>query len=862
MSTFVRSSACEGRRPKHLASLRCPPRPDLVSRLLRDRQVARFIVAPDGFGKTSLAFGYAETVFSFRHVIWLNGKSPCFLRDLDAGALASGVGSVDDRCALVVMDDVPPLSHERSCALSAQIDDLLAAGCEVVVSCVPSCDSLGSLQRDRIRIGAADLLLAEGDAGGEGAADPGKRIAGLQPGSPLTALAFLKGIAREELPSEMALAMIVMLGLGEGSLDEMEAFGPCGGETVGMLAGDYPFLGIDERAASFKAPVFDPADIAAALPGMIDAAARCSHFETREGLARALADALLARCEGGRACALVGALCSRDGREAWLEGRRLPLAKQACLVPANDLSSLLGRSPKERKPSLEADDAWRCALLDDEDGACRHARRAAASADEIPQVMGLLVLARHGSGKEREQAAARLAGWTASPLPARGDPAAAQALWTRPLAGMSELASLPAREARRRWGAWRGEGAHPDALSIAAFWLFEDALRRRVGGADGEGRPPRRATGGADAALLSEAASHVALRLDGAGSGRPDAFASLAALAWEGLRRADGLKGARDPLQDPPSSQTVRDIEASVISQRREWRDRRLERERRRREYAATHPGSFLDGRFRPDGAAASRDPLLTVKLFGGLEVRIGDVRVDPAKLRRQKVKTLLALLVLGRGRDVSRDRLMEALWPDAPFDAARKNFYGIWSLLRAALSLPQGGCPYLIRQQNVCRLDGSLLRSDVADFDEACRALMFGRMDTDGWARLSTEIDERFSDELMPGERSTEAIDRMRAECRASLVDALVAAARRLVAEGRCQEGLWFARKALKRDGSREDAYTALMEAQIAAGQRAAALETYFACRRYLADELGIDPSLETMALYNGIIEAEEGLS
>ena len=32
-----------------------------------------------------------------------------------------------------------------------------------------------------------------------------------------------------------------------------------------------------------------------------------------------------------------------------------------------------------------------------------------------------------------------------------------------------------------------------------------------------------------------------------------------------------------------------------------------------------------------------------------------------------------------------------------------------------------------------------------------------------------------------------------------------------------------------------------------------------HFACRRYLADDLGIDPSAETMRLYRSIIEVEE---
>lgn len=161
MPTFLEAASCEGRRPKHLASLRCYSRPDLIARLLRDRQVARFVVAPDGFGKTSLAFGYADTVFSFQHVAWLNGRSPCFLRDLDAGVIAAGLRAADEKVALAVMDDLPPLGPERAAALSAQMDELLAAGCEVLACCAPSCDAFSALQRDRLKLDSADLLLAD-----------------------------------------------------------------------------------------------------------------------------------------------------------------------------------------------------------------------------------------------------------------------------------------------------------------------------------------------------------------------------------------------------------------------------------------------------------------------------------------------------------------------------------------------------------------------------------------------------------------------------------------------------------------------------------------------------------------------------
>ena len=48
-------------------------------------------------------------------------------------------------------------------------------------------------------------------------------------------------------------------------------------------------------------------------------------------------------------------------------------------------------------------------------------------------------------------------------------------------------------------------------------------------------------------------------------------------------------------------------------------------------------------------------------------------------------------------------------------------------------------------------------------------------------------------------------------------------------------------------------------MEAQISSNQRGGALETYFTCRRFLSEELGIDPSMKVMELYRSIIECEE---
>ena len=53
-----------------------------------------------------------------------------------------------------------------------------------------------------------------------------------------------------------------------------------------------------------------------------------------------------------------------------------------------------------------------------------------------------------------------------------------------------------------------------------------------------------------------------------------------------------------------------------------------------------------------------------------------------------------------------------------------------------------------------------------------------------------------------------------------------------------------------------RETGYRRLMQAHIAAGNRAEALRVYERCRRLLADELGTYPSPETEAVYRGLLE------
>ena len=937
MSEFLLRSACRGHRPPVGSSSRHVSRPALIARLLRERHVARFIVAPDGFGKTSLALEYADTVFSFEHVFWIDGKSPCFLRDVDVCCMASTLLAAEKKPFLAVIDDVPPLDPERAEKLSREIDALLDRDCEVLAACVPTCDSF-ERHRDRIKLSASDLLLCDEEldalrmpsaclAKPAETIPRSRRVAGLAWGPEDGRGAFLEAALQEELPGDVLLFLFLMLALQEGPLSDLEAFGPFDEASAAFLAEGYPYVGVDLREERFEAAPFSPEDLAVAFDGKLDLAAARSKQRDRDLLVVRAADALVSRRSFERACDLVRLLVSRPARASWLAERGEELLEGACLLPASRLYGSLVGGKGEKAARLEADEAVRCALLGDKAGACASARRVAgeAGAPLRERAVGALVVADCGDAPSRRRAgelleslvaaASSASGAPSSPaapaaaraLPARGtldvldavralptrasawagssegrdparDPEAACDPGLGPASGLAApaapslapccgpldwVAAASVRraldrscaEAAELWLSWRELGVCGGMSSFAASRVLRGAMARR-------GEEGLSAEGGAagGAALVPAPVERLGAIVRSVVSDGPEPMELSRAIVGGAFEEAcaAGLWSLRE--LDAQTSFEVRNIELSLFEQRRAQERLARDRAESLRAFCATHPDlvKLPAGQISPSGVVPL-EPMLTVKLFGGLEVRIGDDPVDPKRLRRKKTQTLLVLLVLNRGHEIPCKRLVALLWPESEPDKARNNFYTVWSELRRALTTPSGTCPYLIRRQQGVRLDPKLLRSDVDEMEEVCRKLLFKQPGFGGWSQLYEQVERQFSEDLVPGEVDNEAIDGIRIDYRNRLVDALVAASKRLVSAGEVQEGLWFARAALQRDRTREDAYAVLMAAQLASGQRAAALETYFSCRRFLTEELGIDPSVETVRLYREIIDSGE---
>ncbi len=872
MAEFVAASACNGCRPKHLRGRIQYQRSGLLSRMIKRRDVARFLIAPSGFGKTALALTYAEAIFGFRDVFWMSAKSPCFLRDVDRGSLVPTILSLSRPSSLVVFEDIEPLDASRVAVVSSCIDALLEHGLEVIVTMTPYARSLAERQLDCVCIEATDLLVSA-DELNDLSQDarytvPGNIPARSAEGMPAMVWDtqnavgdMLAAIVKDNPPTDTLARIFIMTVLIEGSLADVDTFaGEPRSDTLEEMENYYPFVGMCARDESFQACEFDIACITRAFGNRLERIAAHSPFSDVDTFIARLADVLLARGKGERACILVRESCNAAARFSWLASRGVALGAAGCLLPAHRLFECRSLRLTSHTASLFAGEAQRLAGLGMESQRNRITEQVLCKTSTPDDVrLRVALLAACGSSASlRDEAVDMLSGLAGGRF----------SLATSEAAAVLENA-FESDDCDEALGAAIVSIANDDAKLHTLLDVLNAAT----------------AVGEAYTALyifLLEAASlwwnreqtigildsvdSYFRRLDDTDASVGPGEVRLLTLR-DRLRANYPLKGRMHSV--PALRARIGAMDRKLFAQRSE-----LEQEQRRQAMDTTASEAHASRSIRKVseagfGASAATVstveavPTLHVRLFGGLDVSIGNVDIPAHMFSRQKVKTLLAILVLNRGRELVREHLAAQLWPNSSHKTAQRNYNTIWTTLRRALMLPgTDESPYLVRLQYSCKLDARFVSCDVYEFEEMCGRLMLEAPDSESWAAVDARVKELYRGELLPGENDDEFIKMYREECRMKYIDALVSAAQRLLDNKEMRSALWFAQAVVREEPTREDAYTLLMRAQIALGQRTAALETYFRCKRYLSEELGIDPSSETVSLYTSVIESDPGFA
>lgn len=235
----------------------------------------------------------------------------------------------------------------------------------------------------------------------------------------------------------------------------------------------------------------------------------------------------------------------------------------------------------------------------------------------------------------------------------------------------------------------------------------------------------------------------------------------------------------------------------------------------------------------------------LYIRMLGPFEVHCGDREIPPRAFGRRATRQLFKYLLLHRRRPVTREEIMEALWPDSEPRRAANVLKARLSLLRRVLQpdLREG------RPSAFLLARGGTLQFDTRsphwiDLDEFER--LAGRGEPSGLA----EALDLYRGDLLEEDRYEEWTLAERDRVRTMYLKALASLAS-LHEEGRRIEAsltLW--QRLVEHDPCAEQGYQGLIRCCLALGRRSDALRAFEQCRTRLRQELGVDPSPETQAL------------
>jgi DNA-binding SARP family transcriptional activator len=244
------------------------------------------------------------------------------------------------------------------------------------------------------------------------------------------------------------------------------------------------------------------------------------------------------------------------------------------------------------------------------------------------------------------------------------------------------------------------------------------------------------------------------------------------------------------------------------------------------------------------EAASDRRDKLPGVLLLGPLELT-GGKKKQP---RRQATTELIAYLAMQR-RPVSRDELLEALWPgDDPRRSAAR-FYQAVSEVRKLLG------DAFQRERDGYALDREQLRIDVDQLERLRRQAEAARGDEQ--QVLLERALGLFRGEPLAGVDALWAESDQR-RLTALRADLLERAGRLRLESGDASGALELAEAAAALDASNERPVQLAMEAESALGRREAVVELYERLRGDLDSRFGLEPSRNVKLLYRRLLSQD----
>ena len=242
-----------------------------------------------------------------------------------------------------------------------------------------------------------------------------------------------------------------------------------------------------------------------------------------------------------------------------------------------------------------------------------------------------------------------------------------------------------------------------------------------------------------------------------------------------------------------------------------------------------------------PDRPHVANDGGVSVEIFllGRFDVRVDGREVPPAAWSRRQAAGLVKLLALAPRRQLHREQVMDALWPDVPVDEATPRLHKAAHFARRVL----GPESVALRNETVMLFPDTPVIVDTIRFQEMAQDALDA-----GDVTAAAAAADVYGGPLLPEDRYESWAEAAR--------DRLQLLHLQLLRQARRWSDL------LEADPTDAEAHLALMRDHAARGDRRAALRQFERMERALHGELGVSPSEEAVALRDSLLDGLVGPS
>ncbi|KMJ57889.1 transcriptional regulator [Bacillus sp. LL01] len=248
----------------------------------------------------------------------------------------------------------------------------------------------------------------------------------------------------------------------------------------------------------------------------------------------------------------------------------------------------------------------------------------------------------------------------------------------------------------------------------------------------------------------------------------------------------------------------------------------------------------------------------LKIQTLGSFRVWLGQKEVEAKDWQRIKAKELLEFFVTKRNKQLVKDEIFAALWPNVPEKSMTRDFKVALNALNNALEPERKARTesfFIQREGHSYGLNpNSGYLVDCIEFESFASAGLEEQDPTKAFAYLEKAL-AVYKGDFLPDQKYADWCLNERERLLVYYLRCSEKLAQLLVARKEYDTAIQWCEKVIEKDPTWEEAYRLLMFCYYHKNNRSQAMKWFAKCKQYLKNELGVEPMFSTKQMYDMVL-------